>query len=40
VATVLAQIEADRQSQIWEKRAAPYTDFVAITQYRQDVLGC
>lgn len=37
LATVRDQIEADRQSRIWEKRADAYTDFIAVIQHRQDV---
>jgi hypothetical protein len=36
MATVEAQIEADRQSRIWEKRADIYTDFLATIKRRQE----
>jgi len=36
-ATVSAQIEADRRSRIWEKKAAAYTDAIAMIMHRQDV---
>jgi putative heme degradation protein len=36
MATVEAQIEADRQSRIWEKRADIYTDFLAVIKRRQE----
>jgi hypothetical protein len=37
LATVQAQIEADRRSRIWEKRADAYTDLIAVIQHRQDI---